>query len=88
MRLSLVARTLGAMAGAMLFGAGCATTTPSIAQKDAQTPQERTQRDQLSDMGRQDGDAAREAARKPRSPRPVETHRRTGQGVVDQPVRR
>ncbi len=78
------ARVVGTAVLGVLLAVGCAA--PSRTGRTS-TPQESVHRDQLAEMGREDGKAAGAATRKTKVRRPPASPRRAGQGVVDQPIR-
>lgn len=88
MRFARIAAALGTAGIGILFLVGCASTSRAGRVSDASTPQEKAHADQLSEMGRQDGESAEAAARKPEVRRPAASRRQSGQGVIDQPIRK
>lgn len=76
----------GLMVCVILCGARCATSSRSVGAGDASSPQDKAHQAQLSQMTEEDAESA--TLRKLRKPKPAHQNRRTGQGVVDQPIRR
>ena len=80
---------LGRLSGAVvLLLAGCAAQTRSTSVGDAVTPQDKAHQEQLARMQQEDGEAASTPAREQPKPKRATDRRRTGQRVIDQPVRR
>lgn len=89
MHFDAIARFLGNTALVALLAAGCATTSHTTHTNGSSTPQEKVHRDQLSAMGRQDGESVGVSSKtSAAAPKPATSRRRTGQGVIDQPIRR
>ncbi len=91
MRRGRIAGAIATLGLATLLAAGCTTAQQSRRTSDATTPQDKTHQEQLANLSRQDAQDARDAqagARKPTASRRPSSGRRTGQKIVDQPVRR
>ena len=84
-RIAVAMATLGLAA---LLVAGCAAASRSSGTTAATTPQDKTHQEQLADLTRQDAQHAETGARKPTAARRPSSGRRTGQKIIDQPVRR
>ncbi len=88
MHFSAIARLLGNVALVVLLAAGCATTSRTTHTGGPSTPQDKVHRDQLSAMGRQDGESVGVSSKRNTADRhPAMNRRRSGQGVIDQPIR-
>lgn len=72
---------------ALLSAGGCASSSRVGQAGSAATPQDKAHQEQLTDLSRQDAEAA-EGSQKKRETPPASSQRRTGQKVVDQPIRR
>lgn len=83
-----IAEAVGKVSCLVLLMAGCATTSRTGRTSIVATPQEKAHQDQLSEIGREDGASAAASAKRPAAPQPAASRRRTGQGIIDQPVRR
>ncbi len=84
-RVGLLSRLSGAV---VLLLAGCAAQTRSTSVGDAATPQDKVHQEQLAQMQQEDGKAATTPAREQAKPKRATDRRRSGQRVIDQPVRR
>jgi len=88
-----VTAVIGLAAGVAAGLSGCAANASRArssysSDEYASTPQAKTHGDQLTAMQREDAQAAQAAVRKIKPREPVRSRRRTGQGIVDQPIRR
>jgi hypothetical protein len=72
----------------VILVAGCASPPRSQSGSTATTPQDKAHREQLANMGREDAEAVTASSEKPDADRPETSKRRSGQRVIDQPVRR
>ena len=88
MRRGRIAVAIAALGLAALLAAGCAAPSRSSDTSDATTPQDKTHQEQLADLTRQDAQDAEAGALKPTTARRPSSGRRTGQKIVDQPLRR
>ena len=88
MRRGRIAGAIATLGLATLLAAGCTTAQQSCRTSDATTPQDKTHQEQLANLSRQDAQDAQAGARKPTASRRPSSGRRTGQKIVDQPVRR
>ncbi|MFQ5462472.1 MAG: hypothetical protein ACE5E5_07575 [Phycisphaerae bacterium] len=93
MRKRFVTAAIGLVACVAAGSGGCAANASRArstyaAQEAPSTPQDKTHEDQLTAMQREDAQSARTAIRKIKPRENSRSRRRTGQGVVDQPIRR
>ena len=88
MRPNAISRMAGLLLAGAISVAGCSTTPRSGGTAQAATPQDKAHQEQLSNMGREDGEAVTSSAKKPVSRQTTSGGRRSGQRVIDQPVRR
>ena len=84
-RVGLLGRLSGA---AVVLLAGCGEQTRSTSVGDAATPRDKAHQEQLARMQQEDGEAATTPAREQAKPKRATDRRRSGQRVIDQPVRR
>jgi hypothetical protein len=89
MRRYHVSKACGFVAAVVILLAGCESTPRSVRPSDAATPQEKAHQEQLAKMSEEDAQAAEATPQaKPEERKPKRGERRTGQRVIDQPIRR
>ncbi len=81
-------RLIAVLSVALLAAAGCESAPRTSRAGDAATPQDKTHQEQLANLSAEDAQSAEATADMPESPRRPDSGRRTGQKVIDQPVRR
>ncbi len=85
MRRSRVVQAVIVAGGVAIGVAGCASSSPARSTRDATTPQDKAHQEHLADLSSEDAEAA---GQRPPEPDRTPRQRRTGQQVIDQPVRR
>ena len=88
MRRGRIAAAMTTLGLAALLAAGCAAPSRSSGTTAATTPQDKAHQEQLADLTRQDAQDAQAGTQKPTAARRSSSGRRTGQKIIDQPVRR
>ena len=83
-----IIRGLAIASVVVLSAAGCDSPSRIVRTSDATSPEDKTHQEQLASMSAEDADAAQAKDRTPETRRQPATKRRTGQRVIDQPVRR